>query len=183
MATEPILHHGAESDRRQSVRLRATHQPAQVTDLMSQAWLKKLLFLSADTIAIVSAHHLAQILALRWIKMPPAALDPPGYIFLYVPFFIALLYIFEGYKSLELRRPEKELELVFKSISVSFVGLTCANFVFFKALIFSRYIVIEWYILTLTFVLLARFGLRAMYAALWRRGYARQKALLLGSAE
>jgi lipopolysaccharide/colanic/teichoic acid biosynthesis glycosyltransferase len=33
------------------------------------------------------------------------------------------------------------------------------------------------------FVLIARFGLRAMYAALWRRGYARQKALLLGSAE
>jgi exopolysaccharide biosynthesis polyprenyl glycosylphosphotransferase len=183
MATEPILHHRADIDPSQAVRLRAAQQPAQITDLMSQAWLKKLLFLSADTIAIVSAHHLAQILALRWIKMPSASLNPPGYIFFYVPFFIGLLYIFEGYKSLELRRPEKELELVFKSISVSFVGLTCANFIFFKALIFSRYIVFEWYALTLVFVLIARFGLRAMYSALWRRGYARQKALLLGSAE
>src|SRR5450432_551470 len=183
MATEPILHHGADIDRRQRVRLRAAQKPTQITELMSQAWLKKLLFLCADTIAIVSAHHLAQVLALRWIKMSPASLNPPGYIFFYVPFFISLLYIFEGYKSLELRRPEKELELVFKSISVSFVGLTCANFIFFKALIFSRYIVFEWYALTLIFVLIARFGLRGMYAALWRRGYARQKALLLGSAE
>jgi exopolysaccharide biosynthesis polyprenyl glycosylphosphotransferase len=184
MATEPILHHGADIDRSQTVRLRAlAQQPAQITDLMSQAWLKKLLFLSVDAIAIVSAHHLAQILAVRWIKMPTAALNPPGYVFFYVPFFIALLYVFEGYKSLELRRPEKELELVFKSISVSFVGLTCANFIFFKGLIFSRYIAFEWYALTLVFVLLARFGLRAMYAALWRRGYARQKALLLGSAK
>jgi exopolysaccharide biosynthesis polyprenyl glycosylphosphotransferase len=183
MATEPIFHHGADIDRSEAVRLRAAQQPAQITDLMSQSWVKKLLFLSADAMAIVSAHHLAQVFAVRWIKMPSAALDPPAYFFFYVPFFIALLYVFEGYKSLELRRPEKELELVFKSISVSFVGLTCANFVFFKALIFSRYIVIEWYLLTLLFVLMARFGLRTMYAALWRRGYARQKALLLGSAE
>jgi exopolysaccharide biosynthesis polyprenyl glycosylphosphotransferase len=182
MATEPILHHGAVN-RTPAVHLSAAQQPAQITDLMSQSWVKKLLFLSADALAIIFGHHLAQVLAVRWIKMPPASLDPPGYFFFYVPFFVALLYVFEGYKSLELRRPEKELELVFKSISVSFVGLTCANFVFFKALIFSRYIIIEWYVLTLMFVLLARFGLRAMYAVLWRRGYARQKALLIGSAE
>jgi exopolysaccharide biosynthesis polyprenyl glycosylphosphotransferase len=183
MATEPILHHGADINRTQAVRIRSVRHPAQMTDLLSRAWFKKLLFLSADVVAIVSAHHLAQILALRWIKMPATSLDPRGYYLFYIPFFTALLYLFEGYKSLELRRPEKELELVFKSISVSFVGLTCANFVFFKSLIFSRYIVLEWYVLTLIFVLMARFSLRATYAVLWRRGFARQKAILLGSAK
>ena len=37
--------------------------------------------------------------------------------------------------------------------------------------------------LALLFLLLARFALRAFYGCLWRRGFARQKALLLGSPE
>ena len=183
MATEPILHHGADIKPSRAVRLGAARRPAHVADLMSHAWVKKLLFLAGDMVAIVSAHHLAQVLSLRWLKMPAASLDPSSYYLFYVPFFTALLYLFEGYKSLELRRPEKELELVFKSMSFSFVGLTCANFVLFKSLIFSRYIIVEWYILTLLFVLAVRFALRATYAALWKRGFARHKALLLGSAE
>ncbi len=183
MATEPIVHHGADIKPSRAVRLGAARRPARTAGLMSHPWTKKLLFLAGDLLAIVSAHRLAQILTVRWIKMPAASLDPSGYYLFYVPFFTALLYLFEGYKSLELRRPEKELELVFKSISFSFVGLTCANFVLFKSLVFSRYIVVEWYILTLLFVLAARFALRATYGALWKRGFAQQKALLLGSAE
>src|ERR1700685_2142355 len=138
MATEPILHHGADINPSRVVRLGAARRPAHIADLMSHAWVKKLLFLAGDMVAIVSAHHLAQVLSLRWLKMPAASLDPSSYYLFYVPFFTALLYLFEGYKSLELRRPEKELELVFKSMSFSFVGLTCANFVLFKSLIFSR---------------------------------------------
>jgi hypothetical protein len=142
MATEPILHHGADIKPSRAVRLGAARRPARTAGLMSHPWTKKLLFLAGDLLAIVSAHRLAQILTVRWIKMPAASLDPSGYYLFYVPFFTALLYLFEGYKSLELRRPEKELELVFKSINAFFQPLstflqfldrrTCVNNVAFS---------------------------------------------------
>jgi exopolysaccharide biosynthesis polyprenyl glycosylphosphotransferase len=183
MATEPILHHGADIKAGTAVRMNTARSSARTAELMSRAWVKKLFFLVSDVIAVVIAHHLAQSLTHRFVRVPAESLDPSSYYLFYVPFFATLLYLFEGYKCLELRRPEKELELVFKSVSFSFVGLTCANFVFFKTQIFSRYIAVQWYLLTLVFVLAARFGLRAFYATLWRRGLARYKALLIGSPE
>ncbi len=182
MATEPFVHPVAQVEQNRPVTLGATRRPAQPASLMSHAWMKKLIFLLGDIAALVSAHHLAQVVAVRWVKMPVASLDPASYALFYVPFFTVILHLFEGYKSVELRRPEKELELIFKSVSVSFVGLTCANFVLFKSLVFSRYVIVEWYVLTLALILTARFSMRAVYGALWKRGIARQKALLLGSA-
>lgn len=114
------------------------------------------------------------------MKLPAAFLNPGYYYFFYAPFFTALIYLLEGYKSPDLRRPEKEFELVFKAVSFSFVALACANFVLFKPLEFSRYLLVVWYALALLFLLVARFSLRAVYGSLWKRGLARQKALLLG---
>jgi exopolysaccharide biosynthesis polyprenyl glycosylphosphotransferase len=182
MATEPFVHPATQVENSRPVTLETTRRPAHPASLMGQAWMKKLIFLLGDVLALVSAHHLAQVVAVRWVKMPVASLDPASYVLFYVPFFTVILHLFEGYKSVELRRPEKELELIFKSVSVSFVGLTCANFVLFKSFVFSRYVIVEWYVLTLAFILAARFLLRAVYGALWKRGIARQKALLLGSA-
>jgi exopolysaccharide biosynthesis polyprenyl glycosylphosphotransferase len=183
MATEPILHPGADLKRRAAARERTARRSARTTSLLSRSWVKKLLFLAGDVAAVMAAHRLAEVVTLRWMKMTAASLDPSGYYLFYIPFFTALLYLLEGYKSLDLRRPEKELELIFKAVSFSFVVLTCANFVLFKLQVFSRYLVVEWYVLALLFVLAARFSLRAIYAVLWRRGIARQRALLLGSAD
>ena len=60
--------------------------------------------------------------------------------------------------------------------------LACANFILFKSLAFSRYLLVEWYLLALLFLLISRFALRALYAEFWSRGLARQKGILLGSA-
>jgi exopolysaccharide biosynthesis polyprenyl glycosylphosphotransferase len=182
MATEPFVHPGTQVESSRPIELQAAARSGQPASVMSQGWMKKLLFLLGDVVALVSAHYLAQLVAVRWVKMPLASLDPAIYVLFYVPFVTVILHLFEGYKSVELRRPEKELELIFKGVSVSFVGLTCANFVFFKSYIFSRYVVIEWYVLTIVLILTIRFSLRGIYLMLWKRGIARQKALLLGSA-
>ncbi len=155
---------------------------ARLFDLLSRSRIKLLLFLGGDVSAVTAAHYLSEALARRWMHIPVSFLNPSGYFLFYVPFFTALLYLVEGYKSPDLRRPEKELELLFKGASFSFVALACANFVFFKSLAFSRYLLVSWYVLALLFLLLARFSLRAMYGALWKRGLARQKAVMLGSA-
>jgi exopolysaccharide biosynthesis polyprenyl glycosylphosphotransferase len=183
MATEPILHRAARIERHSVVRDATAGQAPSVADLLSQAWVKRLLFLCGDVAALVASHHLSETLTQRSMKLPAAFLNPGYYYLFYAPFFTALLYLLGGYKSPDLRRPEKELELLFKGVSFSFIALACANFVLFKALGFSRYLLVAWYGLALLSLLVARFSLRAMYGALWRRGLARQKALLLGSPD
>jgi exopolysaccharide biosynthesis polyprenyl glycosylphosphotransferase len=197
MATEPILHPGAEIESCGAAAL-AVHGPrargayvtrsswpatrrTQFFDLLGHATAKRILFLAGDVAAVMAAHHMAEIILRRSMKVPATFLNPPDYFLFYVPFFTLLLYLLGGYKNPDLRRPEKELELLFKGVSISFVALACANFVFFKSSGFSRYLLAAWYALALISLLVARFTLRAAYAELWRRGLARQKAILLGS--
>ncbi|HKV05098.1 MAG TPA: exopolysaccharide biosynthesis polyprenyl glycosylphosphotransferase [Candidatus Acidoferrales bacterium] len=182
MATDPVMQPIAEFGSRRIARptvLSATR----ILDLFSRAWIKRLLFLSGDVAGLVASHHLAEVLVQRSMKLPAGFLNPGYYYLFYAPFFAATLYLLEGYKSPDLRRPEKEIELLFKGVSFSFVALACANFVFFKSLGFSRYLLVAWYALAFLFLLAARFSLRAIYDALWRRGFARQRALLLGGPE
>ncbi|MBI3669415.1 MAG: sugar transferase [Acidobacteria bacterium] len=148
---------------------------------LSCSWCKKSLFLICDLIAVMAAHWLAEVSVHHFLQIPEGSLAPSGYYLFYVPFFAALLYLLEGYKSPDLRRPEKELQLVFTGVSLSFAALVCANFVLFKTLGFSRYLVLAWYALTLFLMLGIRFSLRTLYDSLWRRGLAQQKALLVGS--
>jgi len=183
MATEPILQPIAGIGARGGARSEASGFAVRFSSLLSRARMKKLLFLGSDLLALVAAHAVAEAFTRRWTHVPAAFLNPPAYYLFYAPFFTAMLYLLSGYKSPDLRRPEKEIELLFKGVSFSFVALACANFVFFKSLGFSRYLLVVWYALALLLLIVARFGLRSIYGALWRRGLARQKALLLGSLD
>jgi exopolysaccharide biosynthesis polyprenyl glycosylphosphotransferase len=184
MATEPMLQQPiADLQPRGMSRPLGAGSGVRLSDVLSLAWMKTLLFLSGDLIALVSAHYLSETLLRHLLHLPATYLNPPAYYIFYAPFFAAILYLLAGYKSPDLRRPEKELELLFKGISCYFVALACANFVLFKSLGFSRYLLLAWYALTLLFLLASRFSLRAIYGSLWRRGLARQKALLLGSPD
>jgi exopolysaccharide biosynthesis polyprenyl glycosylphosphotransferase len=183
MVTKPILERNLPIERPAAEATPRIARGAWIPDLLSRSGTKKLLFLAGDVVAVIAAHSLSEILARRSLQIPATFLNPSGYFLFYVPFFTTLLYFLEGYKSHDLRRPEKELELLFKGISISFVALACANFILFKSLAFSRYLLVEWYLLALLFLLIVRFSLRAIYGELWRRGLARQKAILLGSAD
>jgi exopolysaccharide biosynthesis polyprenyl glycosylphosphotransferase len=185
VATEPILHPGA----RLSADQRIAEQPlwaerlAPAFGLLSTTKARRVLFLFSDIVAVWASHGVAQLLTRQWLHVPASYLNPRHYYLFYVPFFMATLYILKGYKSPDLRRPEKELEILFKGVSFSFVALACANFVLFKSSGFSRYLLIAWYVLTLLFLLILRFGLRSTYSSLWRRGLARQNAIFIGSHE
>lgn len=151
-------------------------------------WLKRKaakrgLFVTGDAAALAAAHIVAGAAVEHWLRVPRAVLSPPDYWLFYLPFLIAVLYLFDGNRSPDLRRPEKELELAMKGISFAFLLLVCANFVVFKATIFSRYLMVTWYAAAMAFVLTSRFGLRHFYIALWKRGLARQRSLLLGASQ
>lgn len=147
------------------------------------AWpaLDKLVYLGGDILAITLAHMLAVRVVEHFLRIPVNALNPFEYHRSYIPFFAVVLYLFEGYKSLELRRPEQELERSCKAVAVSFLGLVLFNFVVFRSEVFSRYLLVSWFMLGCVLLVAMRFTLRALYEKLWKAGLCRRRAVLTGS--
>jgi exopolysaccharide biosynthesis polyprenyl glycosylphosphotransferase len=146
------------------------------------AWpqFRKLIYLVSDVFAITLAHTIALHSVERYLRA--SALNPFEYHRFYIPFFAVILYLFDGYKSPELRRPEQELERSCKAVVVSFLGLTLFNFVVFRSEVFSRYMLFTWFLLACVFLVGLRFALRALQERLWKAGKLRRKAILVGSA-
>jgi exopolysaccharide biosynthesis polyprenyl glycosylphosphotransferase len=147
------------------------------------AWsaLHKMTYLCSDLLAITLAHVLAVRIVGHFLHLPMSALNPFGYHRFYIPFFAVVLYLFEGYKSPELRRPEQELEKSCKAMAVSFLGLVLFNFAIFRSEVFSRYLLLSWFVVACVLLLALRFTLRTIYEKLWRAGLCRRRALLIGS--
>jgi exopolysaccharide biosynthesis polyprenyl glycosylphosphotransferase len=148
------------------------------------AWppVHQLVHLCGDLLAITLAHMLAFRMAEHFIGIPTNALNPLEYHRFYIPFFAVVLYLFDGYKSPELRRPEQELERSCKAVTVGFLGLVLLNFVVFRSEVFSRYLLVSWFILASVLLVVVRFMLRAFYKTLWSAGLCRRRAVLAGSA-
>jgi exopolysaccharide biosynthesis polyprenyl glycosylphosphotransferase len=142
----------------------------------------KVIYLGSDLLALTVAHMLALRLVEHFLRIPISAQNPFEYHRFYIPFFAVVLYVFEGYKHPELRRPEQELERSCKAVAVSFLGLVLFNFVAFRSQPFSRYMLVTWFCLALPLLLGFRFTLRGFYGALWKAGLCRRRALLIGSA-
>src|SRR5437016_7392150 len=147
------------------------------------AWphLHKVVYLGGDLLAITVAHMLAVRVVEHFFGVPMNALNPSQYHRFYIPFFVVVLYLFEGYKSPELRRPEQEMERSCKAVAVSFLGLVLINFVVFRSEVFSRYLLVSWFTLACLLLVAMRFTLRAFYEKLWKAGLCRRRAVLTGS--
>ena len=171
---------------RETELLRPALQPvvAERTYARLLAWppLHKVAYLCGDLLAITLAHMLAVRAVEHFLYAPMGALNPFEYHRFYIPFFAVVLYLFEGYKSPELRRPEQELERSCKAVAVSFLGLVLFNFVLFRSEVFSRYLLVSWFVLACVLLVATRFTLRAVHEQLWKAGLCRRRALLLGSA-
>ena len=181
MATEPYLHTGIGIKRGDAARTASAGRVTYVADFFRRQWVKTWLFFAADLAAVFAAYHLSRIGPWGGGTASRALLNLSDFSLFYALLLTALLYLFKGYRNAALRRPEKELELVVKCVSFSLTALVGANYLLFKLPGFPGYAVVKSCFLTLVFLLAARFGLRAAYAALWRRGLARQKTLLIGT--
>jgi len=151
-------------------------------DFLSRRWLKLCLFLAGDIAGLSVAYYGAVLIAKAIFRVPELALGPTGYPLLFVPFCAAIFYVMDGYGAVELRRPEREIELAFKAVSFSLLSLLATNAIVLKGEVFSRYFILLWWMLSLGIILGIRFGLRGAYAWLWRRGWGRNRALFFGEA-
>jgi exopolysaccharide biosynthesis polyprenyl glycosylphosphotransferase len=156
-------------------------EPAWI-EWLSRSWTRAILSLMSDLSAILVAQWMAKTVAQRWLHIPAQYLAPAAYYFLGALFFASALYLFNTYRGQDLQRPERELELVCKAATFSLLVLITANFVLFRSG-FSRYFILAWYLGSVPLLVMARFGLRAFYAGLWRRGLAQQRALLIGTPQ
>jgi len=175
LASRPVelLGHAVKPVQRSShVRLR----------LIASPLLHKAVYLAGDLFSITLAHRLAFWMAEHLLLIPRNALNPFDYYRFYIPFFAVILYLFDGYKSPELRRPEKELERSCQAIAVSFLGLVLFNFVVFRSQAFSRYLLVTWFVLAAISLISTRFALRGTYGKLWKAGLCRRRTILVGSA-
>jgi FlaA1/EpsC-like NDP-sugar epimerase len=143
--------------------------------------LHKFIYLGSDLAALTVAHMLAVRLVEHFLRLPLNALNPLEYHRFYLPFFAVILYLFDGYKSPELRRPEQELERSCKAGAVSFLGLILFNFVVFRSEVFSRYLLVFWFALACISLVAMRFALRTLYKRLWKAGLSQRRAILIGS--
>lgn len=148
--------------------------------LLPRSFTKALFFLISDCAALLVAEAAAQKFLSRWPGISTAALEPKGHEAFFLPLFALCLYAMKGYANAELRRSERELELSVKGLSLGFLALLAANFVLFKGVVFSRYLIACWYLFALVMVVCARLAVRGVYAALWRKGKARQRTLFVG---
>src|ERR1700743_3131964 len=150
--------------------------------LFARSRAHKLIYLSGDLLALTLAHMVAFRVVQRLFHVPLSGLNPFEYHRFYIPFFAVLLYLFDGYKSPELRRPEQELERSWKAVVISFLGLVLFNFVVFRSEAFSRYLLVCWFLTSYVFLVGVRFAFRAAQERLWRAGLMRRRAVLVGSA-
>ncbi|HEV2299792.1 MAG TPA: sugar transferase [Candidatus Acidoferrales bacterium] len=165
-----------------ALRARASAHALLLSNLLKKSAVARVISLSADAVSLVAAHWGAAALVVHWIGVSSLELNPRYYAVFYLPFLLGVLFVFERNQRPELRRPEKELELTVKGVSLAFLLLVCANFVVFKTG-FSRYLMVSWYLLALFTLLVARYGVRIGYAWLWSREIGRRRTLLVGSEE
>jgi exopolysaccharide biosynthesis polyprenyl glycosylphosphotransferase len=173
--------------------LRSTSRPAAVPSvarpvsrpgflrLLAKSRALKLVYLCGDLLALTLAHMVAFRAVQHLFHVPIAGLNPFEYHRFYIPFFAVVLYFFDGYKSPELRRPEQELERSWKAVAISFLGLVLFNFVVFRSEVFSRYLLVCWFLTSYVFLVGARFAFRAIQERFWRAGLMRRRAVLVGS--
>jgi len=150
--------------------------------LLARSRALKLVYLCGDLFALTLAHMVAFRAVQHLFHVPISGLNPFEYHRFYIPFFAVLLYFFDGYKSPELRRPEQELERSWKAVVVSFLGLVLFNFVVFRSEVFSRYLLVCWFLTSYVFLVAVRFAFRAIQERLWAAGQMRRRAVLVGSA-
>ncbi len=150
---------------------------------LARPWFKRSLFLVFDVSALALAHEIAGILIVVLFRIPKKAAGPGYYWLFSVPFFAAVLYLLDGYGSIDLRRPERELELSFKAVSISFVGLLAATVVVFKGASVSRYFLVLWYLCALVCLPISRWLVRSFYTRLWKSGIGQMRALVIGASE
>ncbi len=151
--------------------------------LLKSQGRKRFLPLWLDLIGALSAFVLSYLTSTRYLSVGAQISDYIPILLVFIPFLVICMYLLNGYKPMEDRRSETELEIIVKGTTLAFFLLFATILILFKGRTFSRYVILSWWSGSLAIISLLRFSLREVYKALWRRGYLRQRVLVIGSED
>ena len=143
----------------------------------------KFLLLATDLIAASASFGVAYWMASYVFR---AGIEPIIFRFIFPLFIILLpgsLGLMGAYQSMTERRSERELEVVVKGVSLSFLLVFMTSVIFLKGWPLSRYFLLLWWVNTIILELVFRFLLRELYKSLWRRGHLKERALFIGGGD
>lgn len=140
---------------------------------------KRFLIALGDIVGLTLSFGLTLVLLGRYFSDWSFGLEIQNLLFL-LPSFMILMTWLGGYKPLEYRRSETEIQISFKAVTMSFLLLSAINFVLFKTSS-SRYFSAIWFLQMLIFVPMFRFSVRGTFKFLWARGIGQQRTLAIGS--
>jgi len=93
---------------------------------------------------------------------------------------IGNFYALQGYKPTYLRRQEKELGIIIKSVTFGWLVIFAFNFLVFKSAGFSRYMYGFVYLFVMVFLMIGRFSLKRLYRRFWKNNIGRERAIIIG---
>ena len=103
-------------------------------------------------------------------------------IIIYVLFILVVFYFNNSYGRLRDRRSEQELRSIVIGCSWGMFLVITLNFILFKNIVFSRYIIILGFLFSLSMIIFFRFGLRELLKHLWSFGLVQENVVIVGDA-
>lgn len=97
-------------------------------------------------------------------------------------FLITVVYLISGYEHFKTRRSEVELRIIVVAACWAIFLVFTINFVIYREIMFSRYILLVGFMVSLSSMLIFRFGLRGLLIKLWKYDLARENALIIGDS-
>jgi exopolysaccharide biosynthesis polyprenyl glycosylphosphotransferase len=154
-----------------------------VTDKGLKSRVSFLSTLAVDCWVISLTYVAAWALVAFAIRIPGQFLPHSPLLFFVTVILVTTLYLRGAYKPVWRRRPERELEMMVKSVLLSFPLGLLLHYLSLKQVGLSRYMLLTWWLLLLVSLPLARFLVREAYEALWRAGRLQGRVVFIGSED
>lgn len=150
--------------------------------LMEQPFWTSLTLIFLDILAASVGLIAALVLSVTYLGAEAVTEEYIRALVLYNIFLILVFYLISGYNHIRTRRHEDELRIIVTASNYAMLLLLIGNFIFNKNIVFSRYIIIFWFIFALFSLIILRFSLHGFLKRLWEYGLARENALIIGNS-
>jgi exopolysaccharide biosynthesis polyprenyl glycosylphosphotransferase len=156
---------------------------AKIAGLFVKPWRTKVLLAISDVSGAVGGMFLGFLVGKYVINAAGSTIN--NYlapIICYSILMLAFIYLNRGYGRLKDRRPEEDLRSIVTGCSWALFSMIALNFIVFKHIYYSRYILMVGYLASLFLVTLFRFSLRELLNNLWNYGLAQENVIIAGDS-
>jgi exopolysaccharide biosynthesis polyprenyl glycosylphosphotransferase len=150
--------------------------------LLEKSWRTSILLICLDLLGGAIGLLAGFVLSINYLGVEAEFSEYVVPFVAYNIFLTLVVYLISGYEPFRTRRPEAELKIVVIAAYWAIFLVFTINFVVYKDIMFSRYIFLVGFIISLSSMLIFRFGLRGLLIKLWKFGLARENALIIGDS-